>query len=170
MEASSGGSSRAPCGGSPAELRPLRRADRAAIERILRECRAFRDDEIAVALELVDAPGEEGYRFVVAEVGGRVAGYACFGATPMTSGTFDLYWIAVDPARQRSGVGRALLGAVERTLREEGGRLLLVETAGKPSYASTRAMYEACGYLEVARIPEFYEAGDDKVVYARRLR
>jgi len=88
----------------------------------------------------------------------------------MTSGTFDLYWIAVDPARQRSGVGRALLGAVERTLREEGGRLLLVETAGKPSYASTRAMYEACGYLEVARIPEFYEAGDDKVVYARRLR
>ncbi len=117
----------------------------------------------------------EGYRFVVAEVdagsgrGGEVAGYACFGETPMTKGTFDLYWIAVDPAHQGRGVGRALLSAAENVVRAAGGRMLLVETAGKPSYAATRAVYTACGYVEVARVPDFYEDGDDKIVLARRL-
>jgi ribosomal protein S18 acetylase RimI-like enzyme len=166
MEASSKGSSRARSGASDAKLRPLSHADRGGIERILRACGAFRDDEIAVALELVDAPQEQGYRFVVAQVEDEVACYACFGSTPMTRGTWDLYWIAVDPRRQRRGVGRALLRASEEAIRAEGGRMLLVETAGKASYASTRAMYDACGYREVARVPDFYEEGDDKVIYA----
>lgn len=87
----------------------------------------------------------------------------------MTEGTFDLYWIAVDPARQGTGIGRALLAAVEELVRAEGGRMMLVETAGKPAYAATRAVYAACGYREVARVPDFYEDGDDKIVYARRL-
>jgi ribosomal protein S18 acetylase RimI-like enzyme len=169
MEASSRGSSRAPSGASAARLRPLSRADRGALERILRECGAFREEEIAVALELVDAPAEEGYRFLVAEADGQVAGYACFGATPMTRGTWDLYWIAVDPRRQRGGIGRSLLRGAEDAVRTEGGRRLLVETAGKASYAPTRAMYEACGYREVARVPDFYEEGDDKVIYAALL-
>jgi ribosomal protein S18 acetylase RimI-like enzyme len=173
MEPSSNASSRSPSAasarGRAARLRPLVRADRAPIESLLRATGAFREDEIAVALELVDADEGEGYRFVVAEVDASVAGYACFGATPMTKGTFDLYWIAVDPAHQGRGLGRALLRAAEDAVRAKGGRLLLVETAGKPGYASTRAIYEACGYVEVARVPDFYEVGDDKVVYARRL-
>jgi len=105
----------------------------------------------------------------VAESDGEVAGYACFGATPTTDGTQDLYWIAVDPAAQGAGIGRRLLGAVEDALRGEGARLLLVETASKPSYAGTRAFYDACGYELVARVPDFYAPGDDKVIYARRL-
>jgi ribosomal protein S18 acetylase RimI-like enzyme len=120
-----------------------------------------------VALELVDAPAEAGYRFVVAEAAGEVAGYACFGATPLTKGTWDLYWIAVDPARQGEGVGRALLVAAEDAIRAEDGRMLLIETAGKASYEKTRAMYLACGYREIARVPDFYDVGDDKVVYGR---
>lgn len=123
-----------------------------------------------MALELVDAPAEEGYRFVVAESAGAVQGYACFGATPMTEGTFDLYWIAVDPAAQGRGIGRMLLRSVEDTLRAERGRLLLVETASKPSYAPTRAFYEKSGCELVARVPDFYAAGDDKLVFARKLR
>ena len=87
----------------------------------------------------------------------------------MTKGTFDLYWIAVDPARQGRGIGRELLRAAEEAILAEGGRLLLVETAGKPAYAPTRAAYLAWGYTEVARVPDFYEDGDDKIVYARRL-
>jgi ribosomal protein S18 acetylase RimI-like enzyme len=167
MEASSRGSSRSRSGGSAARLRPLARADRGGIERILRECGAFREDEIAVALELVDAPAEAGYRFVVAEDAGDVAGYACFGSTPLTKGTWDLYWIAVDPARQGAGIGRALLVAAEDAIRAEDGRMLLIETAGKASYEKTRAMYLACGYREIARVPDFYDIGDDKVVYGR---
>jgi ribosomal protein S18 acetylase RimI-like enzyme len=136
---------------------------------VLRASGAFAEHEIEVALELVDAPSDVGYRFVIAEVEGALAGYACFGATPCTAGTFDLYWIAVDPATQGRGLGRALLAEVERRLAAEGARLLVAETAGKPSYTATRAFYERTGWELAARVPDFYAAGDDKLIYVRRL-
>lgn len=150
------------------QLRELRATDRAPIERILRAISAFTDAEVLVALELVDERPEVGYRFVVAEVEGTVAGYACFGETPCTVGTYDLYWIAVDPTRQNLGLGRKLLDAVERAVRAEHGRLLVIETASKPEYAATRAFYERCGLELTARIKDFYARGDDKLVYCRR--
>lgn len=150
-------------------LRPLRRADRAEIERIVRSTGAFREDEVVVAMELVDADEAEGYRFVVAEVEGKVAGYACFGATPLTIGTWDLYWIAVDPAMQGGGIGRELMSAVENAVRAERGRMILIETGGKASYGATRHAYIAWGYREIARVANFYEPGDDKVIYQRRV-
>lgn len=136
----------------------------------MRATGVFNEAEIAIALELIDAPPEVGYRFIVAEVEGDVAGYACFGSTPLTNGTFDLYWIAVDPARHGRGIGRALMRASEYAIREAGGRLMLIETASKPSYDNTRVFYLRYGCREVARIPEFYAIGDDKVIYARELR
>lgn len=152
-----------------AVLRPLRRADRAEIERIVRATGAFHEDEVAVAMELVDADASEGYRFVVAEVEGKVAGYACFGATPLTLGTWDLYWIAVDPRMQGRGIGRELMNAVESAVRAEHGRIILIETGGKASYGATRSAYIAWDYHEIARVPDFYELGDDKVIYQRRV-
>ena len=169
MRSSSAGSSKRGSGAASIALRPLSRSDREPIEGILRDCGAFREDEVAVALELVDAPESDGYEFVVAELQGYVAGYACFGATPMTQGTYDLYWIAVHPVAQGNGVGKALLRAVETQLRERGARLLLIETASKASYAETRLFYEASGCREIARVPDFYAVGDDKIVYGRKL-
>lgn len=145
------------------------RADRDAIERILRATKAFREDEIVVALELIDADESEGYRFVVAEVEGAIAGYACYGATPLTIGTWDLYWVAVDTAKQGRQIGRTLFDAAVEAVRVEGGRMLLIETGGKASYAATRNAYLAWGCVEVARVPDFYETGDDKVIYARTV-
>jgi ribosomal protein S18 acetylase RimI-like enzyme len=147
-------------------LRPLRASDRVAIERIVRATGVFNEAEVAIALELVDAPADAGYRFVVADVDDAVAGYACFGATPLTQGTHDLYWIAVDPVLHGRGVGTELMRAVEAALAKEGARLLLIETASKPSYAPTRRFYERHGCREVARVPDFYAVGDDKVIYA----
>jgi ribosomal protein S18 acetylase RimI-like enzyme len=169
MKASSPGSSKPRSDGRAVELRPLRRADRAAIERIVRATGAFREDEVAVALELVDADPSEGYRFVVAESEGEIDGYACFGATPLTIGVWDLYWIAVDPGRQGRGIGRRLFDAAVEAVRAEVGRMLLIETGGKASYGATRKAYVAWGCVEVARVPDFYEVGDDKVVFARRV-
>jgi GNAT superfamily N-acetyltransferase len=159
-----------PRSASAIRLRALRPGDRAPLEAILRATNVFNEPEIAVALELIDAPASAGYRFVVAEVASRVGGYACYGATPLTQGTYDLYWIAVDPALHGAGVGRALMKAAEDAIREEGGRLMLIETASKPSYDKTRAFYVARGCTEVARIQDFYAPGDDKIVYARNLR
>lgn len=159
-------------------MRGLEARDRAPLERLLVGTEAFRPDELPVALELIDlglTPGGGGYRFVVAELadaghGAVLVGYACFGATPCTLGTFDLYWIAVDKARQGLGIGKTLVRAVEDAVRADGGRLVLIETGGKPSYAAQRAFYAAAGYVEVARVPDFYEDGDDRVIYRKKLR
>lgn len=153
-------------------LRELRAADRAPLERILTATAAFSLEELEVALELIDhglSADPQGYCFAIAERAGEVAGYACWGQTPLTDGVFDLYWIAVDPALQGGGVGRALLQAAEAAVTKSGGRMLLIETASKPSYDATRTFYLRTGYTELARVPDFYKLGDDKVIYGKRF-
>lgn len=153
-----------------ATLRPARPDDRATIEAITRDAGVFHDDEVPVALEVFDAAvgGDPGYVAVVAERGGRAAGWVCWGATPCTRGTYDMYWLAVDPAQHGAGIGSQLVAEMERRLNGV-GRLIVVETAGRPDYAPTRAFYEARGYARTATIPDFYAPGDDLVVYVKSL-
>jgi ribosomal protein S18 acetylase RimI-like enzyme len=155
--------------------RPLRPADRAPLVELLGATGAFSDEELDVALELIDLgladPPSRDYLFRVAasDDDARVLGYACWGHVPMTDGVYDLYWIAVDPRAQGGGIGRRLMDDAEADVRERGGRMVLVETAGKASYAATRAFYERIGYAEVARLRDFYRVGDDKVIYGKTL-
>jgi D-alanine-D-alanine ligase len=156
-------------------LRHLTAADRGRIEEITRAVGVFREDEIPVALEVFDgalsgseAAGSSDYLALGADVDGRLAGWICWGPTPCTLGTFDLYWMAVDPAHHGSGIGTALLTAMEQHL-PGSARLVVVETAGRPDYARTRAFYEARGYRPASRIPDFYAPGDDQVVYVKRM-
>ena len=157
----------------PIKLRPLKKSDRGPIESILRDTKAFADHEIAVALELVDLGEQEtpdGYHFFVAETEDhKVAGYVCYGHTPCTDGTYDLYWIATDPKLHGKGAGQALTRAVEEAVKAARGRMVLIETASKDSYVNTRNFYLRAGYTEVARVPDFYAAGDDRVIYAKKV-
>jgi GNAT superfamily N-acetyltransferase len=151
-------------------LRQLSAADRGRIEEISRAVGVFREDEIPVALEVFDGAvaGSPDYLALGAEHDGRLAGWICWGPTPCTLRTFDLYWMAVDPAHHGAGLGTALLTAMEQRL-AGAARLVVVETAGRPDYAPTRAFYEARGYRAVSRIPDFYAPGDDQVVYVKSL-
>jgi GNAT superfamily N-acetyltransferase len=153
-----------------ASLRSLTPADRGRIEELSRAVGLFHDDEIAVALEVFDGAvaGSPDYLALGAEHEGRLAGWICWGPTPCTLGTYDLYWMAVDPVLHGGGVGTALLHTME--LRLAGvARLIIVETAGRPDYAPTRAFYERRGYQPASRIPDFYAPGDDQVVYVKIL-
>jgi ribosomal protein S18 acetylase RimI-like enzyme len=151
-------------------LRPARAADRARVEQFTRNIELFRPDEVPVALEVFDAAvgGDTSYTAIVAEHEGRAAGWACWGATPCTVGTYDMYWLAVDPVLQGAGIGSRLVAEMERRLAGT-ARLIVVETAGRPDYGPTRAFYEARGYRRTATIPEFYAPDDDLVVYVKRL-
>jgi ribosomal protein S18 acetylase RimI-like enzyme len=90
-------------------------------------------------------------------------------AERMTSGTWNLLLIAVHPDRQGRGHGARLTAYVEQLLARRGERILLVETSGLPAFARTRAFYAQCGYTEEARIREFYQEGEDKVVFRKAL-
>jgi ribosomal protein S18 acetylase RimI-like enzyme len=151
-------------------LRNLTAADRGRIEEISRAVGIFHPDEILVALEVFDGAmaGSPDYLALGAEHERRLAGWICWGPTPCTLGTYDLYWMAVDPVLQGGGVGTALLHAMERRLAGL-ARLIVVETAGRSDYAPTRAFYQARGYRVASRIPDFYAPGDDQVVYVKSL-
>jgi ribosomal protein S18 acetylase RimI-like enzyme len=151
-------------------LRSLTAADRGRIEDISRAVGIFRTDEISVALEVFDGAvaGSPDYLALGAEHDGLLAGWICWGPTPCTLGTYDLYWMAVDPARHGAGIGTALLHAMESRLAGL-ARLVVVETAGRADYAPTRAFYQARGYRVASRIPDFYAPGDDQVVYVKQV-
>ena len=153
-------------------LRTVGPAQRAQLERITAATGLFRPAEVATAVELLDAmvAGDDDYRFVGAYDGDVLAGYACWGPTPGTQGTADLYWIVVDPVRQRRGVGTALLSAVETELAAGSYRLVVVETSARPDYAPTRAFYERRGFHVAATIPDYYAPGDDLRIYLKDLR
>ncbi len=156
-------------------MTPIRRglnpADREPLEELIRATDFFNPEEIEVALELVDdrlANGEAShYRFLVAELDGAVAGYACWGPIPGTVASADLYWIVVHPRFQGKKIGAALLGAAEEQMAAEGRTRVYVETSTRPQYRPTRAFYAACGYQLAAELADFYAPGDGKAVFLK---
>lgn len=100
---------------------------------------------------------------------GRPIAYACFGATPMTDATFDLYWMITDAARRGQGLGSVLLTAVEQALAGRQARTLRIETSSLEGQGGARRFYERAGYRVVGLIPDFYRPGDDLVTLAKRL-
>jgi ribosomal protein S18 acetylase RimI-like enzyme len=150
-------------------LGALQRTHRGRLREILDATAVFRPDEVTMALELFDDALDGDYEFLGAFDDDRLVAYACFGATPGTDRTFDLYWIAVHPSAQRHGSGSRLLAEVEQRLSERGARLLVVETSSRDEYAPTRRFYAARGFREVARMRDFYAPSDDRVIYTKSL-
>ena len=148
---------------------PLQPAHRSRIEEIVRSTGVFSEQEVGVALELFDTAATDDYEFIGAFDDELLIGYACFGVTPSTDQTYDLYWIAVHPEAQRSGAGAALMSEVEQRLEERRARLLVIETSSRDDYAPTRRFYQKHGYIESARLRDFYAPGDDRVVLTKRM-
>lgn len=148
-------------------------ADREGIGRIVGMTGHFSPEEEASAVELaqerIDKGEAAGYSFVLADLDGSLVGYACYGKAFGSLSSWDLYWIAVDPAAQGSGVGTAIISRVVDAIRAHGGRRIYAETSGRPLYRNTRRFYEDRGFALAASLEGFYGAGDDKLIYELRL-
>jgi ribosomal protein S18 acetylase RimI-like enzyme len=164
--------------------------DRSRVRTILEATRVFRSEEIEVAIELFDSvfgaepgadaakqektvtpPASSDYFFLGAFTPEEeLAGFACYGPTPGSDRTYDLYWIAVDPAVQGSGCGTILLNEVERRLKGLNARMVVVETSSRSDYGSSREFYIQRGYVEAARARDFYAPADARITYTKRLQ
>jgi GNAT superfamily N-acetyltransferase len=151
----------------------VRKSDRDAIRSLVERTEFFHAEEVDIAIELVDERLERGaasgYEFVLAETGGELVGYACYGPIACTKGSYDLYWIAVDTRYQRHGIGRLLLQEVELQVARHGGRRIYVDTSGRGQYSPTRAFYERSGFACEARLRDFYAPSDDRVIYGKAV-
>jgi ribosomal protein S18 acetylase RimI-like enzyme len=159
------------------KIRPAVLADSGRIREILVATARFTDQEVGWAMDLVDLgtlPDASNYLVHVLEEpdsgpGRRIQGYVCYGPTPMADGVYDLYWIAVDPRHHGQGFGQILLRFVENEVRRQAGRMLLIETSSKRSYAPTIRFYQQAGYREISRIKDFYRIEEDKLVFCKHL-
>jgi len=155
------------------DIHSMSHEDKPHITKILRDTPEFKPFEVAVAEELIDSyleyPSNLGYHILVAEVDSTVTGYICYGPTPLTEVTWDLYWMAVAPERQGRGIGSALMKSAEKEIVRAKGRLAIIETSSTPLYEKTRHFHLSQGYEIVARIPDFYAPGDDKLILQKRL-
>jgi ribosomal protein S18 acetylase RimI-like enzyme len=154
-------------------IRKMILADRPAVGQMLVASRAFSEEEVQAALDILDAglagEAEDGYWLFVAETDAGVRGYVCVSRTPLTQSTWHLYWICVDPSAQRRGVGRALQAQAEQFIRERGGERMVLETSGRSEYERSRRFYEHVGYRATGRIRDYYRPGDDCVYYCKTL-
>jgi ribosomal protein S18 acetylase RimI-like enzyme len=155
-------------------VRPFGAGDRAAaveVLEVLGACGVFREEEVRVAAGVIDDAIADplGYVILAGEAEKIVRGFVCGGSTPLTESTWHLYWICVHPEASGHGLGRALQSRFEQAVHDQGGRRVVVETSGRADYARARRFYEAAGYREVGRIPDFYAAGDSCVLYAKTL-
>jgi ribosomal protein S18 acetylase RimI-like enzyme len=89
--------------------------------------------------------------------------------TPCTLGTFDIYWIAVDPNVQHGGLGSALLAFAEAQIAARGGRLMVIETSGSELYRPTQQFYEKNGYRLAACVDDFYAPDDPKLIFTKTV-
>jgi ribosomal protein S18 acetylase RimI-like enzyme len=149
-------------------------ADGPQIQDIAARVGVFSQEEVECVVDLweeylTEGPVVGGYNFIVDRDGDRVLGFSCYGPRDLTTGVFDLYWIAVDSNTHRNGVGRRLLTATEEAVRQAGGRMLIAETSGTPHYEPTRNFYLGMGYIMEARIKDFYSEGDDLAIFVKRF-
>lgn len=154
-------------------LRELQGTDRAQLETMLRQTPAFREADVKVALELISDRLEKGagsdYQFIVAAEGQVALGYACYGLIPLTLDSFDLYWIVVAPDKRDKRVGIRLLEGVSQEVIRRGGARIYVDTSSADAYTRARAFYSAKGFVEKARLSDFYRKGEAKVIYCLEL-
>ena len=147
-------------------------ADKPQLMALLRATTEFEPPEIPVAEEVIDVyldcPGRD-YCITVAKESSRLVGYICWGQTPLTAGTWDIYWMAVALDKRGMGIGAALLKNAEDGIQKAGGRLALIETSSKPNYFNTRRFYLKKGYKRVSRIRDFYAPGDHRLTFEKRF-
>ena len=142
----------------------IKQTDIEAIEKIVRSSGFFSSAEE----KLVEGAASS-YQFLFAEVENIVCGYSCFGLIPMTSVSYDLYWIAVNDKIRGQSIGKKLLSKSEEIIFSLGGQRIYVETSSRNQYRPTHNFYESCGYHKEAILKDFYSAGDSKIIYSKGL-
>lgn len=150
-------------------IRDLKKSDLPVVKQIIDDNQMFPSEYLdEMTTEYFEQVSEE--LWVVAETSQRnVVAVAYCAPERMTEGTWNLLLIAVFKSFQGVGIGSDLISWVEHALKKKNARILLVETSSFAEYELTRQFYPKCKYKQVAVIPEYYDQGEDKVVFWKAL-
>lgn len=147
--------------------------DISKIEIILKETTFFSENEIDIALSLIEEKIENklqsSYQFIFLEKDNEVIGFSCYGFIEGTKYSYDLYWIAVDQQYKRNGYGSLLLKESEKLIAKNPKANIYIETSSTEKYKPTREFYKKHGYKKEAEIKDFYNENDNKCIYSKTI-
>lgn len=155
------------------KTRIVAKDDYEAMLELFKAITLFTDDERLVIKELLDTylfnETQKDYLFYVSTSEKQLTAFICFGPTPMTSNTFDLYWVGTHPEYRRQGLAESLINVMKDYMKSQNAKIIRVETASQDLYSQTVAFYDRLGFQAEARLKDFYRDGDDLIIYTMRL-
>lgn len=151
------------------KIRPTKHDDIPALQEVLNGTALFPSEMLPDMVGGFLSDGQSSDIWLTCETNDQAVGF-CY-ATPeaLAEGAWNMLAIAILPAEQGNGCGRAICQHLEAELKGRGQRILIADTSGTDEFTQTREFYRKNGYSEEARIRDFWAAGDDKVVFWKSL-
>ncbi len=150
-------------------VRLTKRDDIPALQEVLDGTELFPSEMLPDMLGGFLADAESPDIWLTCEAEGKPAGFCYAVPEQLAEGAWNMLAIAVLLDLQGSGCGAAMTRHLEAMLNKRGQRILIADTSGTEDFAQTRAFYRKNGYVEEARIRDFWAAGDDKIVFWKSL-
>lgn len=112
---------------------------------------------------LLEDPSTLGYRIDSAE--GEMAGFLFVMLNP--DGAAHITTVGVLPAHRRRGLAERLMSHLEHVLRIKGVTTVALEV--RAANTDAQRLYRRAGYMEVQRLPRYYNDGEDGLLMIRSL-
>lgn len=152
-------------------FRPAVASDRAAIdeavERDLGRSPYISVPAYAIRMAFQGRPSES--RALIAHHDGSMMGFAVFGEVAGAVGTGRLHFVSVIPNARRRSIGVGLCEAAVAELALRGDRVVVTEIPNAPLFATGRALLARCGFVETARVADYYADDVDLLVLQRSI-
>jgi ribosomal protein S18 acetylase RimI-like enzyme len=143
------------------------------IKEIVEETGVFTVGDVGIAEELLLDGYRNGpssyYWFIIGERNGIIEGYICYSQIGGTIGSYEAYWVVVRKSSHKTGIGTKLMMEMEKIIREKGGKRIFLGTSSRIDYIPAHRFYESMGYRKVAVLEDFFDAGDDQIMYRKVL-
>lgn len=151
------------------EIRPITKSDLPSLKNVLDNCELFPSEYLDEMIDdYLENPETKDIWFTAVE-NTEIRSIAYCAPMTFTNGTYNLYAIGVHNDYQGKGIGRLMMTYIEDQLRSNGNRVLIVETSGKDALRLTREFYDKCQYNKEATLRDFWDEGDDKIIYWKKL-
>ncbi|MEK9200715.1 MAG: GNAT family N-acetyltransferase [Patescibacteria group bacterium] len=82
----------------------------------------------------------------------------------------DSDYVSVHRNYRGQGIASSLIKTMEDYVKEHGGRYIHVLTCDIDSYLPARKLYEKHGYVQVAKIPDYYVKGEGRIDYFKTIQ
>jgi ribosomal protein S18 acetylase RimI-like enzyme len=112
---------------------------------------------------------QAGEIWIAAEYKNKTVALAFCAPEKLTDGTYNLYLIAVHKEYQGMGIGSHMIEYISSMLKADNARILIVETSGLAHFGNTRKFYIQKGFVQEAIIHDFYQQGEDKIIFVKKI-